>query len=514
MLAKAGGPGKESLVLIFSVFIAGLCSIIYELLIGTTTSYFLGDSIKQFSLTIGFYMAAMGLGSFLSRYIKKNVIQSFIGLEIALALIGGLSVPLLYLAFAYTDWFGLLRFVFIIAIGILIGLEIPLLTRLMDRYYTLKINISNILSLDYCGALLATLLFPFILLPFIGTFKSSLVFGLINMLLAFVNLWAFREALQLKKWRFFTIASFAATFLLAGILISSQSLLSHWHAASYQDRVIFAKQSPYQSIVVTKHREDIRLYLNGSLQFSSIDEYRYHESLAHIPMSLHPKAQRVLILGGGDGLLARELLKYDRLQQLTLVDLDPAVTDLATSNPYLTELNQHSLEHSQVSILHTDAFVYLSDSQDFFDIIIADLPDPSNASLARLYSREFYALIKQRLRPQGVFATQATSPFFAKDAFWCIYNTIQSSGFRDVRPYHVNVPSFAEWGFVVAANRSLAIDHWSFPVETRFIDATQAEQLFRVAKDLSSEPNSTCQSSSLEQPMVLSLYLAGWQYWN
>ncbi len=502
---------KESLVLTASVFIAGLCSIIYELLIGTISSYFLGDSVKQFSLTIGFYMAAMGAGSYLSRYFTKNLLAKFIGLEIGLGFLGGISIPALYLTFTYTDSFLLVKTFFIVSIGILIGLEVPLLSRLMEKHYSLKLNISNILSLDYFGALIATLLFPFVLLPFIGTFKSSLVFGLINMSIGFINLWAFSDQLKISKARVLLFLSIIVTLFLSLILVSSESILKHWHDHAYEDRVVFSKQSNYQSVVITKHEEDIRLFLNGSLQFSSIDEYRYHESLVHVPMSTSRKLKKILILGGGDGLAIRELLKYSSVESITLVDLDPLITEIAKKNYYLKKLNKKSLFNEKVKIINHDAFVYLKDSRDKYDLIISDLPDPNNVSLARLYSIEFYKIMKQSLTMDGLFVTQATSPFYAKKTFWCIKRTIEKSGLTYTYPYHVNIPSFAEWGFVMASRRPIEKDDFNVSIETRFLDKLVIEKSFIFEKDLQDNLETY---SSLEKPLVLSYYLDEWKYWN
>lgn len=507
---------KQSAVLIFSVFIAGLCSIIYELLIGTTSSYFLGDSIKQFSLTIGQYMAAMGIGSYVSRFLNKHLLEKFIGIEILLGFLGGISVPVLYLSFAYTDFFAEMKLFFVMTIGILIGLEIPLLARLLAKHYVLKINISNILSLDYLGALIATSLFPFILLPFLGTFKSSLLFGLINMSIGVATLWVFSENIRASQKKILYVFLSLVTLLLAITLLCSQGLLRHWHNTAFEDRVVFSKQSPHQSIVITKNKEDIRLFLNGSLQFSSIDEYRYHESLVHIPFAIGENIQQVLILGGGDGLAVREVLKHASVVRITLVDLDPIVTELGRKNTYLQKLNQGSLEHDKVKIIHKDAFVFVKESLHRYDLIILDLPDPSTASLARLYSLEFYKYLKNRLKPHGVFVTQATSPFYAKQTFWCIHRTIEQV-LTYVYPYHVNIPSFGQWGFVMATQQPVDIHQLALKgVQTRFLDAQVMAKAFVFEKDLLLQDGlqENLPYSSLDTPNVLSYYLREWKYWH
>ena len=408
--------------------------------------------------------------------------------------------------------FSTFKAVFIISIGTLIGLEVPLLTRLLDKYYTLKLNISNILSLDYFGALIATLLFPFILLPFLGTFKSSLFFGLVNMIIGFINLWAFSDEINISIRRSLYLFSILVTLLLGLTLFSSELLIKNWHDRAYEDRVVFSKQSQYQSVVVTKNKDDVRLFLNGSLQFSSIDEYRYHESLVHTPFSTGRSITNVLILGGGDGLAIREVLKYSSVENITLVDLDPLITKLGKENYYLKELNNKSLFHKKVKILNKDAFVFLKEVDEKYDLIISDLPDPNNVSLARLYSIEFYKYLNMKLAENGIFVTQATSPFYAKETFWCINRTIKKSGIDYIYPYHVNVPSFAEWGFVMASKTPLEVKKMSVSVDnTRFFNQDSLQKSFVFEKDLLTNKKNY---SSLESPVVLGFYLKEWQYWN
>jgi len=295
------------------------------------------------------------------------------------------------------------------------------------------------------------------------------------------------------------------------MLFGSTALLNNWHNQAYEDRVVFAKQSNYQSVVVTKNKEDIRLFLNGSLQFSSIDEYRYHESLIHVPMSVGRDIKNVLILGGGDGMAIRELLKYPQIEHITLVDLDPVVTEIAISNHYLKTLNQDSLKNSKVTILNKDAFVFLKESRQKFDFVVSDLPDPNNVSLARLYSIEFYKFLQNRMSDDAIFVSQATSPFFAKKTFWCIDRTIKYSGITHTYPYHVNVPSFAEWGFIMASKSKIDISKIDIQVETKFLENSTAKKAFLFGKDIKVNSKSY---SSLDSPVVLNYYLSEWKYWN
>lgn len=507
---------RRAAVFVASIFVAGLCSLVYELLIGTTSAYFLGDSIKQFSITIGLYMAAMGMGSFVSRLIKGEVMSWFIAVELALGLVGGLSVPLLYLAYAYTDMYGVIVTVMISVVGLLTGLEIPLIARALKDHFTLEVNLSNVLSLDYFGALAATLLFPFILLPELGTFRSALAIGLLNLLVAALVVRAFPDRIERKARGRYQMALALCSVGLVAALVFAEQLLKPWHDALYEDRVALVRQTPYQKIVVTRSKDDTRLFLNGHLQFSATDEHRYHEALVHVVMGATEAPKHVLLLGGGDGLAVREILKHDAVETITLVDLDPAITELASRHPLFTRLNQDSLKHPKVEVRNEDAFRFLDDTERRFDAIIADLPDPNNAALARLYSREFYRLLGSRLSPHGALVTQATSPYFAKEAFWCVVSTMQAAGLT-ARPYHVQVPSFGgDWGFVLAASDPMAPARLqpnliSVSVPTRFLETEMVPHLFYFPPDVRAEG---IEHSTLDRPQVLSYYLSGWKRWN
>ncbi len=506
---------NEKTILIISVFIAGLCSIIYELLISTTSSYFLGDSIKQFSITIGIYMAAMGIGSFLSKWFHKDLLLKFIAVEILLGFIGGISVPILYFAYAFTTYYSFngVTIALILAIGILTGLEIPLLARIMKHHYPLKENLANVLSLDYLGALLATLLFPFILLPWLGTFRSSLVFGILNIAIGFLNLWYFSELLALSKKRVLYLAATTVTTFFIAMLFFANSTLNYWNDLLYLDSVIYFKETPYQNLILTKRTHDLRLYINGNIQFSSVDEYRYHESLVHIPLAVAPQKKRVLVLGGGEGLVAREVLKHPEVESITIVDIDPEMFEMSINNPDVSALNEHSLSNPKVQMVALDAFVFLKDTPEQFDVIISDLPDPTSMEISRLYSQDFFKLLKKKLHPQGVLVTQATSPFFAPKAYWCINKTIEASGFKNTYPYHAYVPTFGDWGFVMAADFPLATNQFKINVPTRYLSASILPNLFTFEKDVLTDPQ-TIEHSTLDQPVLLQYYLAEWKKWK
>lgn len=502
---------KESVILLLSVFVVGFCTIIYELLIGSVSSYFLGDSIKQFSLVIGLTMTAMGFGTLVSRLVKSNLIYWFILIEIILGIVGGLCVPILYFSYMCEPIYYPVMFILIMAIGTLIGLEIPLLTRIMEQYYDLRNNISNVLSLDYLGAFIATLAFPFLLLPLMGIFESSIFAGLLNLIVGIINFYWFKDKITLKRRAKLKASAILILLLLIGFFICSKSLMKYWENNIFDDRVIFSKQTKYQKLVMTQNKEDIRLFIDGNVQFSSIDEHRYHELLIHVPMSLAKHKENILVLGGGDGLAARELLKYKDVKNITVVDLDKDMTDLAKNNRIVKELNQGSFFDPKVKIVNSDAFKYVENSNEFFDVIIIDLPDPNNSSLARLYSREFYKVVRKKLAREGLLVSQSTSPYFSPEAYWCVNESLKAAGYKYTYPYHVYVPSFGDWGFVMASNIKYDLDKFNLNVETKYLDKETFKKAFVIEKDIIRE---NIKYSTLDKPAILDYYLQGWRYWN
>ncbi|MBM3277685.1 MAG: polyamine aminopropyltransferase [Candidatus Handelsmanbacteria bacterium] len=455
-------------LLLAAVLAVAVCSIIYELLIGSVSAYFLGDSVEQFSLTIGIFLFAMGVGSWLTRWIRKDLLARLIALELWLGLVGGASVAVLYLAYAegshYRYWMVLLT----LLVGGLIGLELPLLTRLLQQYGPLRSTLADVLSLDYLGALVAALLFPYLLLPALGNLHTGLLTGLVNALVGAGLLWNCWGQLE-PRWRLgLALLAGGALGALGALLAGANPLLERWESELYADRIVHSQQSRYQKIVLTRWGEDLRLYLDGHLQFAAVDERRYHEALVHPAISLSASRQRVLILGGGDGLSAREVLKYPQVEEVDLVDLDPAITDLARRHLALTRLNHNALSHPKVQVHNQDAFTFLREAQVPYGVIIADLTDPRTEAIGKLYSVEGYRLCRRLLGPGGVLVTQATSPYHARRAFWCIGQSLEEAGFR-VYPYHALVPSFGEWGFHLAATQPLDLDPLRLEVALDFL---------------------------------------------
>jgi len=437
-----------SIALFLSVFLIAACGLIYELIAGTLASYLLGDSVFQFSTIIGCYLFAMGIGSYLSRFLYRGLVARFVSVELMVGFVGGFSSSMLFLAFAYTEAFRLVLYVVVILVGTLVGLEIPLLMRILKERFQFRELVSHVLTFDYLGALGASLLFPILLVPKLGLVRSALVFGIFNVGVALWSTYLFRE--QIGRTYGLRAGCFIVLAMLGAGTIFADRISSAADNNLYADEVIFSRNTRYQRIVLTKWKDDLRLFLNSHLQFSSRDEYRYHEALVHPGLAALPGARRVLVLGGGDGLAVREILKYPSVENVTLVDLDPEMTRLFSTHPVLSELNHHSLTSPRVHVINADAFRWLDEHPGGWDFIVADFPDPTSYSLGKLFTTTFYRLAAKHLSAGGLLVVQSTSPLFARQSYWCIVETVKQAGLRTY-PYHVYVPSFGEWGFVIGS---------------------------------------------------------------
>ena len=467
--------------LLLSVFIVASCGLAYELIAGALSSYLLGDSVMQFSTVIGTYLFAMGIGSWLSRFIERNLIARFVQIELMVGVLGGFSAAgLFFLVVWFSAPFKLALYLVVMALGVLVGLEIPLIMRILKRDLSFKDVVSQVLTFDYLGALAVSILFPLLLVPHLGLVRSGLLFGLLNVVVALWALWLFREQLHgavgLKAQAFASLMALALGFAGAG------QFTSFAEAHLYADEIVHAESSPYQRIVLTRWKDDLRLFLNNNLQFSSRDEYRYHEALVHPGLATLPGAKRVLVLGGGDGLAVREILKYPQVESVTLVDLDPAMTRLFSTAPPLRKLNEEALQSPKVRIVNADALQWLEGSDELFDFVVVDFPDPSNFAIGKLYSAAFYRLLDKHLTAGALAVIQSTSPLYARQSFWCVVATLESVGFTTT-PYHALVPSFGEWGFVLAGKRAYRPPA-KYEAPTRFLTPETTPALFEFPKDM------------------------------
>ena len=497
-------------VLVLNVLVIATCGLVYELLAGTLASYVLGDSVTQFSLIIGIYLFAMGAGSWLSRFVDRELARRFVDVELAVAVLGGFSAPLLFLTFAHLSYFHVVLYGLVFFIGAAVGLEIPLLMRILKDHLDFKELVARVLAFDYAGALIASLLFPIFLVPKLGLVRTSLLFGFLN---AAVGLWATwlmqpligRGVVRLRAQACIVMALLAVGF------IKADALTSLAEDAMFADDIVYSKTTPYQRIVVTRNRAGFQLFLNGNLQFSSADEYRYHEALVHPAMSLASAAgrpaRRVLVLGGGDGLALREILRHPGVEEVVLVDLDPDMTKLSARFPPLARLNAHSFDDPRVRVVNEDAMIWLENGGPPFDAAVIDFPDPNTYALGKLYTTRFYHMLKARLAPEAAVSVQSTSPLFARNSYWCIVRTLEAAGFH-VRPYYTAVPSFGVWGFALARRAPFDVPALARVEGLKFLDDGALAAMFMLSADLGPVP---VEVNRLDNQSLVRYYEAEWR---
>jgi len=500
---------KQSSILLFSILIVALCGIVYELIIGTVSSYLLGNSVYQFSLTIGVFMFAMGAGSLISKYFDDQFVRNFIIIEVAIALIGGICSILLFMVFPYARaLYELVMYSLILVIGALVGMEIPILTTLLAKKKSMKNSIADVMSLDYLGALIGSVAFPLLLLPTLGLVQSSFAIGLINISIAIVNVYIFRH--HLANYKNMMLMCLAILALLVTFIFYGTRITSFAEKHLYFDQVVYSKQTPYQKLVVTRsttNREQ-KLYIDGHIQFSSRDEYRYHENLVHPLLSIPGPRKNVLILGGGDGLAAREIVKYNDVELIHLVDIDPEMVRIAKELPLLKRLNRKSLSDERLTSFSEDAFSFINQPGILYDRVIIDMPDPHNEAINKLYSKEFYTMINRRMSADGILVTQSSSPFYTRRTFWCIEETLNYV-FDNTMSYQVALPSFGIWGFNMARKDSDIPQNFTFDVPTRAITADSMMAAMVFSKDMMKIETPV---NTIMEPKLYQLYIEDLQH--
>jgi spermidine synthase len=506
-----GVVSAVDLALLASVFIVSACGLVYELAAGALASYLLGDSVLQFSTVIGAYLFAMGVGSYLSRFLERQLGAHFLRIELLVALAGGTLPTLLFVAHAAVPTsFRFVLYLMVFLVGMLVGLEIPLVMRMLRKNVALKDLVSQVLTFDYLGALAVSIAFPLLLVPQLGLARTGLFFGLMNALVALWALWLFRH--DLRHFKSHALATFATLAVLSGGMVAADRITTWAEDKLYQDRAIIALTTPYQRIVVTnapgEGRVGYRLFLNGNLQFAQRDEYRYHEALVHPVMAAFAAGaapKKVAVFGGGDGMAVREILKYPGVESVTLVELDPAMTRLFSQTPELAELNAHSLSSTKVKVINADAFSWLEGSAEVYDAIVVDFPDPTNFAIGKLFTNSFYALLDKHLSASGYAVIQTTSPLVARKSFWTVVGTIESTGLT-ATPYHAHVPSFGEWGFVIAGRRPYRLPQ-SLPQGLRFLNTKSLPLLFDFPQDMSRVPT---EINRLSNQVLVTTYEEEW----
>ncbi|WP_017972994.1 polyamine aminopropyltransferase [Actinopolyspora halophila] len=516
--AAGGFRGKSfaRFTVLAAVFVCSACGLVYELALVALGSYLIGNSVGQASIVLSLMVFAMGMGALLAKPLQRWAAVSFVAVELVLALLGGLSVLGLYAAFAWLSLYMPMLIATSLVLGVLIGAEIPLLMVLLQRIRRQEAGsaVADMFAADYVGALIGGLAFPFLLLPLLGQIKGALLVGMLNAAAGLgLVLTVYRRELGKRLVTLMTVLA----LLVGGVLGGAFALSNHFETtarqALYSDPVVFAERTKYQEVVLTRSRsltgpEDTRLYLNGDLQFSSVDEHRYHEALVHPAMT--GDHSNVLILGGGDGLALREVLRYPDVEQATLVEMDPAVLQLGRTDTRLTSLNDHAFDDPRVNTVTTDAFSWLRDNRNRYDVVLVDMPDPDSTETAKLYSTEFYTLVQQAMAEGARVNVQAGSPYFAAEAYWCIEASMREASLSTV-PYSRPIPSFGQWGFHLGeadgSAPSLRLPDRAPPLRTLDEETLRSASVFPPDRDRipSVEP------STLMHPRIIEYERGAWQ---
>ena len=566
-------PRWATFLLAFCMFSTGASGLVNEYVLATISSYILGNSIKQFSLIIAAMMFMMGLASWFQKKIFDTIlIEKFVFVEVLMAIIGA-SAPLgIYLAYAYlSEVFNIILIGYIMFIGFLIGFEIPLVIRINEDYSKqLKVNLSYVLAMDYIGSFVGAILWVYVLLKYFPLSEIGFIVSGFNFAVAvFACLYFIRHGLVKYVKTIISLLCITSVLLAYGYTNNRIWTISA-EQKMYDDEIVFNETTLYQHLVLTYNRyiDDYRLYINGATQFSSVDEAIYHEQLVHPIMKLVGDHSNVLILGGGDGMALREVLKYDDVKSILLVDLDPEMTKLFATNPVLTKLNNNSFKDARVlvqdsgavnpriiktsqeqedgttkevmipetedvlmetgeytkkgkaitksvakvNVMNLDADKFLANIPGYFNVIILDFPDPNGVELAKLYSKGFFLKLRKHMAENAMIVMQSTSPYHSKEAFLCIGRTMRAAGIQNI-PYHDNVPSFGDWGWWIGwksgrdlkSVKSQIANITSFDVETRYLTPQVFQSAFAFGKgSLNSKYN---QINTMMFPVLMTYYL-------
>lgn len=507
---------SKSPILKLALFATGLSGIVAEYILSTLATYFIGDSAVQWSLIVSVMLFSMGVGSRLSKYVSGNLILKFIAVEFLLSVLVAYSSLLTYTISGFSEYTGFFIYALSILIGILIGLEIPLVIRLNEKFESLRVNVASVMEKDYLGSLVGGLFFAFVGLPILGLTYTPFILGSINFIVAVILLITVWKELGQRQNTMVSASGVLVAILIVGGAIWAKPIILFGEQARYKDKIVYSKQSRYQRIVLTQWKNEYWLYINGNQQLSTLDEDKYHEPLIHPAMQLAQQKKHILILGGGDGCAVRELLKYPEVEKITLIDLDSVMTGLGQRHPILTELNENAMNNPKVEIINADGYNYLEKTKDFYDLIFVDLPDPRSIEINRLYTSEFYSLCHRSLRPHGIVVTQAGSPYYATKAYLCIDRTMAAAGFSTAK-LHNQVITLGEWGWIMGVkgfpeNEQLKshLQQLQFEeVPTKWINNEAMQMMTSFGKNIYLPENDSIEVNQIQHPVLYRYYLKG-----
>lgn len=481
---------RAGVVLKVSIFATGCAGIVAEFVLSTLATYLVGNAVFQWTIVMTLMLFAMGVGSRVSQFFRRRLLETFIFVEFSLSLLCASAAILAYGLSAYTSHTNLLIYGIAVFIGGLVGFEIPLVTRMNQNYEELRSNIATVMEKDYYGALLGGLFFAFFALPYLGLTYTPIILGALNFGVAILLVSVFFRLLERRKS--VIAGSVVCLTALVGLAVFAKPIILYGEQMRYQDKIVYARQTAYQRIVMTQWRSYYWLYINGQEQFSTFDEEKYHEPLVHPVMTAAAQHKDVLILGGGDGLALREVWKYEAVRSVVLVDMDPQMVQMAREHPLLVDINDNSMNDARLTVYNVDAAAFLRRHDRLFDVIIIDLPDPDTIDLMHVYSTGFYRDVRNHLKTGGALVTQATSPYFSPKAFRCIVKTMRDAGLS-VLPYHNQIPTMGEWGWALAVDademtavqlKQRLLQEPLAAVETRFLTASVVGAMLQFGKGI------------------------------
>jgi len=528
----------------FCLFSSGLACIVDEYILAQVSSNILGNPAEQWPIVIGLMLLATGIGVWFAQFIPaEKAITAFITIEVLLSLIGSFSPLIVMTAYAYMlIHFKLVFYLTSFTLGFLIGFEQPLIAVINQRFVGFRSNITMTLSLDAFGVAVGTILWVKCMVGVIPLQYASFMVGSLNLLIAIITYLYLSRQTKIN----IPYATLGLIVLSLGLgfwgITNADNIIATAEQQLFTGKVIHSEDTRYQHVVLTKHPKTshVMLFLNSGLQFCSADEERYHENLVHPAMYIRNTLKKeqankdslqVLVLGGGDGLAIREIRKYPNVAEMSLVELDPAITQLAKTEPHLLSLNDSSLFNKTLStinrtstleVLHKDAYTYVEKAAQAgrkFDVILIDFPDPRNEALGKLYSKYFFHNIRLLLKQGGVVAIQASSPVHVKQAYICTGKTMTAAGLK-VLPYHDNIPSFNHWGWYLAVNSEDDIDLFgmaeqmyaqeAFEVPTKYLTPARffANTIF--GKDILKDSEDIEINTLMNQKIVYYYIKKGW----
>jgi spermidine synthase len=523
------------------MFLLGGCGLAYEYTLSKIASDLLGNSVQQWATMIATMLFAMGMGADLQKHTPPDKLADrLITTQVLLALLGGFGPLIMIHGFALLPQiYIIIQYLLAFTVGLLIGYEIPLVMRINEETEPeMRFNLAQVLKMDYVGALVGALLWTFLLVRYLSIDRISFVLGLATITSSLLCFFLYRQRLARPRARVLEISGGAA-LVTFGLIIGRDMTLKA-EQFLYRDPIVTSLTTPFQHIVLTKNRSgNVRCYINGHLQFNEADEQIYHENLVHPAMHLAKSREKVLILGGGDGLALREVLKYAEVRAVTLVDLDPHLVRMnggSMTDPRVTRRTAEGVsrgevfQNSQASqyenfpttlhetatlhVVNLDAAEFVKSVDQRYDVVIMDFPDPNSPDLAKLYGRPFYDHLEKFLNPGGVIVQQSGGCFQAREAFLCIGRTLKAAGF-DAAPYHDNVPSFGEWGWWIAVSgrpatetraRLSSLEKLEIPTRYLTPELVQASLIFGKNQLVSIHRDFT----SLTEPRVYHYHLQGW----